>query len=480
MLDAGWFELEEVSTFGNFWHGKKIRDGAFISSIGVSVPAASEALFEGYNSRKHLTAYSTKLCVNHLVDFGMPELETPSEDAEKGMVRTNKAILFGYNKQYSVCGGLFFGANGWPYKAPDGSTWLMTALLGENGVVSVLARPLRSDGGGNDSVIATSSAINISNYSYAYTASTNFSPVDGRKAALHVYRTVNAEVQPYAELRYILEIDVSGGAIINRCTNEVELPSVQVAVTFTPETITVSINENQEPEKEYIGDYGVTYPQLYATGATYLSGRPEFHRLKRDSLRGFAAKEWPFQSGAMYIGAVTYSKEGRRVVLVGKTAMVGVHGYTEQSPYVEYTWQAGNYNDDGVFQPTVEVTPLPSPRQWVEAGASSSEYSDTVNQVAFLRDDTVVMSYDDTEAPALSFYRFILSAPNVMVAEGRGEYHEGQSPLYDGAGKVLIGFLTADYVRMWPNNKAKEPYFVDSISVNAESGEYDPYAAFFY
>lgn len=199
-----------------------------------------------------------------------------------------------------------------------------------------------------------------------------------------------------------------------------------------------------------------------------------------DMLRGFAAKEWPFQSGAMYIGAVTYSKEGRRVVLVGKTAMVGVYGYTEQSPYVEYTWQAGNYNDDGVFQPTVEVTPLPSPRQWVEAGASSSEYSDTVNQVAFLRDDTVVMSYDDTEAPALSFYRFILSAPNVMVAEGRGEYHEGQSPLYDGAGKVLIGFLTADYVRMWPNNKAKEPYFVDSISVNAESGEYDPYAAFFY
>ena len=481
MLDAGWFELEEVYAYGNFWHGKKIRDGGFVSSLGVAVPDASVALFEGYNSRKNLTAYSEKLCVNHLVDFGMPSLTTPDADAAKGMVRTNKAILFGYNKQYSVCGSFFFGSDGWPYKAPDGSTWHMTAMLGENGIVTVLARPLRSDGGGNDIAVTTSEAVDISNGSYLYTASTNFSPVDGSKAALHIYRTVNSEVQPYAELRYILEIAVSGGGISNRCTGEVTPPTAEIVVTFTPATITSHFDDTQEPEKEYIGETGVTYPQSYATGASFVGGQAEIHRLKRESYRGFAAKQWPVRSGYAYVGAVSYAANGSRAILIGETANFGEAGYTELSPYAEYTWESGYYNDVGIFQQKPPITPLPTPSYWVEGGGgSSTEWFDTQQSVSFLRNGEVVSSYIDTPAPELSFYRFVISAPNVMVAEGRGNYNAAASPAYDGAGKVLIGFLTADYVHMWPNNKAKEPYFVSAISVNAETGEYDPNGAFFY
>lgn len=484
MFSDGPNGLEKVVAFGNFWHGRLTTAGNFVSALGVEVPAESVERFAYYHAAESLAEYTTKLCVNHLVDFDMPELDTPAADAEKGLVYYNKALLFGQHKYYSISSDRCFGSSGWPYKAPDGSVWHLTAYLDEtDSAVKILASPL---GGTGQSTLASISLSGLDLYTKVCVTSVNFSPKDGANAAAHVYYTTNADAYPFSDLQYVVEIAVSGGSVNDYCTQDVTYPEAVCEITYTPDDVVVYFKNGEEPATEYFGETGVSVAQEYPIGETFPGGYPIYFRLQKVSYRGRYAKQWDTDSHYDTLGGVVYTKDGNRAVLSGRNGTATHCAYTEMQPTYRYRWYAAYYGDDGAWHSCSHSAPLPSPSDWWEYGEGWEFTSEGSSYAMLLRDGVALVTNSVTaqqvedDAPG-QFSRFARSASNVFVMGGRG-VHSGPSPEWPYASQVVLGIVTADVHYGWPNSVEvlPSPLFIDNISVNADTGEFDPNTVFYY
>ena len=209
MFDDGDDPLSELVSFGNFWHGSCDTEYGFRNRLGVPVKYLNDRVNiprqvygTSPNYRDNVPAYSS-----HLVDFGTPELETPEDEAAIGKLWWNKTLLHGENKQYSVLGSYAFGSGNWPYKAPDGRTWLMYAKMLDSTTLAIYASPILSI----ESLSAAHSqemlaSITVPFY-YTHAADdpwlySNFNPKNGAQAAVHRWSVANM---------WIVEVEVSGG-----------------------------------------------------------------------------------------------------------------------------------------------------------------------------------------------------------------------------------------------------------------------------
>lgn len=206
MIDHGPVALAELIAFGNWWHGHYDTVNGFVSRAGVAqafLNGSSEAAIQrekiGYDA--------------HLVDFSMPEIETPEDESAQGMLRWNKAILYGRDKYYSILGGFRFGVGGWPYRAPDGSVWHLQARMGTSGVLNIHGDLLKS----HVNIVATvRQSITVPTDTNAQglfpwldesvsNPIVNFNPKGGAQAAVHRYGIHSA-------LMWLVEVAVAGGS----------------------------------------------------------------------------------------------------------------------------------------------------------------------------------------------------------------------------------------------------------------------------
>jgi hypothetical protein len=208
--------LTEISAFGNWWHGSVSTANQFKNRAGMTLLSGTNGFLPNTDA---LNANGSDA---HLVDFDLPTLTTPTDDIAIGLERLNKAILFGGQKFYSICGIFQFGSGGWPYRAPDGSVWHMEAEKISSGQLGIYAKRLRNHAGGTRSLVLE---LAVPHYSSVHGeapvgVAVNFSPKGGDKAAVHSWFSTH----PTTIVCFIAELVVTGG-------DNNSLPSVSGSVT---------------------------------------------------------------------------------------------------------------------------------------------------------------------------------------------------------------------------------------------------------
>lgn len=237
MIDEGAPQLGTLRAVGNFWHGYYSTTAGWRSRAGAVMP--------GFTPNALATG---RLDINqpdaHLLDFGMPAVETPEHEAALGMERWNKAVLHGSEKYYSILSAKNFGAGGWPYRAPDGTTFFLQAdTVAASGIYTlrIKAGRLTTAFTAPATIVAT-----ITLPASGGVDTVNFSP-DGSRAAIHSYDSEYlGSTQHNTVVRWIFDATVSGGSAE-------ALPSVTLAAI--PEQPT-NVDGDVNPE---VPDYKVRW-----------------------------------------------------------------------------------------------------------------------------------------------------------------------------------------------------------------------------
>jgi len=238
VIDKGTRPFGRRLAYGNFWHGYKLTDGSYRSRAGTAM--------SGFT----FTPLAIPGADAHLVDFGMPAVATPSDEATLGMERWNKAVLHGSSKRYAiVCTltGRQFGYDGWPYRCPDGTVYFMRAEcnFGSPNLLQIKARILdaqftRPTAAGT--VIASLAVPTLTGVN-----TVNFSP-NGSKAAAHSYVDYSNVVPGNLGINWIVEAAVSGGSLS-------AAPAVSLTLSYTSATASVQYDAASPMiHQSYIGD----------------------------------------------------------------------------------------------------------------------------------------------------------------------------------------------------------------------------------
>lgn len=228
MIDDGADSLTEFTTFFQPWHGKKVESsGAVLNNQSVPIiPSVGDLV--------HLDTFGGDA---HLVDFGMPPIDTPPLMADAGMEIKNTAILYGRTKNYSPVAGWGFGDGGWPYRCADGTVYHMQArahptlrtklmlYCGKPDVSIAYPSYLLFEMDTPDNLSTEYHHAPIDNFiadgefESAFTRGpcANFSP-DGTKAAIHWWDEFMLTV--------CVELVISGG-------DEATMPTVEGALTYS-------------------------------------------------------------------------------------------------------------------------------------------------------------------------------------------------------------------------------------------------------
>lgn len=242
MIDDAPEALAEVVAYGNWWHGHHDTVDGFVSRSGVhqaTLNASAAAL-----TQKNRLGYDA-----HLVDFDQPETTTPDEELALGMLRWNKAILFGTEKYYSILSAWNFGVGGWPYRAPDGSVWHLQARIDSPSTVGVYGNVLRIDVTAPSVLLATFTVPTTGSADLGWAQSwdeggvsgitVNFNPKTGAQAAAHRYGWYKLPV-------WILEFAISGGSFTS-------VPTIAGTVTFDAATsVSTTVQDDQWVDESHI------------------------------------------------------------------------------------------------------------------------------------------------------------------------------------------------------------------------------------
>lgn len=300
MNDAGRPPLARVNAIGNFWHGYysdvtgwRSRAGSAMSGFSPS-PAATAKLSVIDNR------YDA-----HLVNFAMPAVATPASEAALGMERWNKAILHGRQKRYAINSLLGFGADGWPYKAPDGTVFFMrmVATLASPNVVEVRAGKLSPSFSLPTSVIAS-----IEVPSLSLVDDLNFSPA-GDKACGHGYEAETAVFWTNTYLLWAVEAAISGGGADS-------LPAA--ALTLIPEDDGAFV-EGPGPQVRVMTTQWIPRDPVYTdvTETSRTVTQASYPVAVQDTQDGQPLFRSLFRSEGIYDRtiAITYGPDGSRQVL---------------------------------------------------------------------------------------------------------------------------------------------------------------------
>lgn len=249
MIDDAPESLAELLTFGNVWHGSCDATSGFRTRAGGAMPYVTERVLmpSGVIAGTVINGRgSTNFSATHLIDFGMPALTTPDDDAAAGKHWWNKTILFGGNKSYSVLAeGVGFGFSGWPYKASDGRTWFLYARYINDQTLGVYVKPLVLKSTLADTFVAPTALIasialptDSSGYPLTGGVFVNFDPTSGAHAAIHGWR---------AGSMWIVEATLIGG------TGDSAAPDIALSLTrFRPWVLNPSVSG-------YIDESDVTF-----------------------------------------------------------------------------------------------------------------------------------------------------------------------------------------------------------------------------
>lgn len=434
---------------GNFLHGRKDKSAGFVSRLGVTM---DPALFVPYSSTPE---YLYRINDAHLIDFDMPPQTTPDVERDIGLVRWNKAILFGRVKSYSIAGGYTFGSEGWPYKAPDGSVWQMTAQIqtSPSWHITVIAKPLHYD------VLDLAGTPELFSFYPPWSPPDNwfinFNPKLGNKAAIHFLYSPNA----YSErVDQIVELTVSGGSVSAVPTDPWVMPAITHVVLYDQ----AAIRTNLATPDNTLATGGGASTSIINEGAT-----GEFHMFGTISypvyIVNFQKVTAPitasnYKTTTVYdeIFRVAYDQSGARRVLSARTTTVDEHGATARGAITENDrWKAWYWG--GAWQKltglgkTIE-DPSPGLYPWFKGTITT----------ALLRDGSVVCSKTvkslEMIAGAVSTYlapdfnhlpRDCYAASNSTVAmSGSGV----ATPTYDISGDMVVdeyGFMVPTYINQY-------------------------------
>lgn len=239
MTDAGIDALMAIETWGNWWHGSYHQTLGWRSRAGVALPAEVTAHAAAIDARNLLDTEA------QLVDMGMPAVATPAGEAAAGLLRWEKALLFGREKAYNIkSGGQNFGRAGWPYRAPDGTVWHLKIAWTTSGQIEIYGRVLTPAFANPMTLVATPAWSGLPGWSASRTLAVTFAPTGGAAAAVH-WRTAADNA-----LNSILELAVSGGS------------------ATTPPTISASLTYPNVASLTTTG----SYPSGAITATSYISG----------------------------------------------------------------------------------------------------------------------------------------------------------------------------------------------------------------
>lgn len=245
MTDEGLDALMAIEAWGNWWHGSYHQTLGWRSRAGVALPAEITANSAAIDARNRTDTEA------HLVDFGLPEVATPAAEAAAGLLRWNKALLFGREKAYNIkSGGQNFGRAGWPYRAPDGTVWHLKIAWTTSGQIEIYGRVLTPAFANPMTLVATPSWSGLPGWSASRALAVTFAPNGGAAAAVH-WRTVADNA-----LNGVLELAVSGGS------------------ATTPPTVSASLTYPNVASLTTTGSYpsGAITATSYVNGTTVWTG----------------------------------------------------------------------------------------------------------------------------------------------------------------------------------------------------------------
>lgn len=137
---------DEISTFGNPWHGKMAADGLLTLANGTTKQGVAPKTtgFIGVAPGNLFSRTGGGDGLLTLVKFdgiGAAPVVLTAE-ATEGMVWNNYAILASSNRQYSPMANAGLGDNTWLYRTADLEVWMVKAVPISNTVLRVSARRL--------------------------------------------------------------------------------------------------------------------------------------------------------------------------------------------------------------------------------------------------------------------------------------------------------------------------------------------------